>query len=169
MSGSVCEFGKNKGPKGGLVSQYQSQTCLLTTSVEATQDYGVKYRTNKRRKTLGWILIAYVNGFDIKYMSVRMEHLCQAKALIQKKSKVIGRDLELPPSESFTKSSHTKDGERHCRRRNRNSPPENMGNDAMSKALRQISRSPFMHCIEKAKLPIVLPNQPSPYTMEGST
>jgi len=54
------------------------------------------YRTDERRKTLGWILITYVNGSDVEYMSGRIEHLRQAKALIQKKNKVIGRDLELP-------------------------------------------------------------------------
>ena len=43
-----------------------------------------------------------------------------------------------PPSESF---SHNEDYHHECR--NRNSSSRGLGNDAMSRALNQISRSPF--------------------------
>ena len=53
-----------------------------------------------------------------------------------------------PPSESF---SYDKDY--HHRRRNKNSSSVGLGNNAMSKALNQISRSPFTCWIEGGRLP----------------
>ena len=58
-----------------------------------------------------------------------------------------------PSSESFSASLHLDKEERHKRRRVKSSPLKSMGNDAMSKALRQISKSPFTCKIDKAKLP----------------
>ena len=53
-----------------------------------------------------------------------------------------------PPSETF---SHE---EEHYQRRKRKSPsPRGLGNDAMSRALDQLSKLPFMHHIEGATLP----------------
>ena len=53
-----------------------------------------------------------------------------------------------PLSETF---SHE---EEHYRRRKRKSPsPRGLGNDAMSRALDQLSKSPFTHHIEGAILP----------------
>ena len=53
-----------------------------------------------------------------------------------------------PSSESF---SYDKDYHHECR--NRNSSLEGLGNDAISKALNQISRSPFTRWIERGRLP----------------
>ena len=57
------------------------------------------------------------------------------------------RRLRTPSSESF---SH--DGDVHHKRKNRNSSSKGLGNDAMSKALNQISRSPFTCRIEGGRL-----------------
>ena len=52
-----------------------------------------------------------------------------------------------PPSETF---SHE---EEHYQRRKRKSPsPRGLGHDAMSRALDQLSKSPFTRCIEGATL-----------------
>ena len=56
--------------------------------------------------------------------------------------------LRTPLSESF---SYDEDYHYECR--NRNSSYKGLGNDAMSRALNQISRSPFTHRIEGGKLP----------------
>ena len=61
--------------------------------------------------------------------------------------------LRTPPSEFFTASSCLDKVERHSRRRSKSSSPRNIGNDVMSRALHQISKSPFMHRIDRAKLP----------------
>ena len=53
-----------------------------------------------------------------------------------------------PPSETF---SHEE--ERHQRRKRRSPSPRGMGHDAMSKALDQLSRSPFTRRIKRAALP----------------
>ena len=53
-----------------------------------------------------------------------------------------------PLSESFSYEE-----EYHHERRDRNKSSKGMGNDAMSRALNQISKSPFMRRIEGGKLP----------------
>ena len=58
------------------------------------------------------------------------------------------RRLRTPPSESFSY-----DEGHHYKSRYKSSPRKGLGNDAMSKALNQISKSPFTHKIERARLP----------------
>ena len=58
-----------------------------------------------------------------------------------------------PPRKYFITPSRSRGGEGYHQRRDRNSPPENMGNDAISKAGHQISRSPFSSHIERTKIP----------------
>ena len=58
------------------------------------------------------------------------------------------RRLKTPPSESF--SYHE---EHHHKCRYKSSPRRGLGNDAMSKVLNQISKSPFTHKIEGVILP----------------
>ena len=53
-----------------------------------------------------------------------------------------------PPSESFSC-----DEDHYHERRNKSSSCKGLGNDAMSQALNQISKSPFTHRIEGGKLP----------------
>ena len=54
----------------------------------------------------------------------------------------------IPPSESFSY-----DEEHHYRRRYKSPPRKGLGNNTMSKALNQISKSPFTRKIKRAKLP----------------
>ena len=58
-----------------------------------------------------------------------------------------------PPNESFSLSSQLDKDEQYHRKNNKNLTPRSMGNDAMSKALRKISKSPFTRRIDKAELP----------------
>ena len=58
-----------------------------------------------------------------------------------------------PPSESFSTSSRLDRVGRHSKRHKDSSFPKSMGNDAMSKALCQIAKSPFTWRIDRAKLP----------------
>ena len=53
-----------------------------------------------------------------------------------------------PPDESFSCDEY-----RHHRRRSRSLAYRGLGNDAMSRALHQISKSPFTQRIERGKLP----------------
>ena len=53
-----------------------------------------------------------------------------------------------PPNESFSY-----DEDYHYKRRNKNSSEVDLGNDSMSKAFNQISRSPFTRKIEGGRLP----------------
>ena len=64
----------------------------------------------------------------------------------------------IPPSESF---SYEEDY--HHEHRNRSSSSKGLGNDAMNRALKQISRSPFTRRIEEGRLPQQF-NQPT-FTM----
>ena len=58
-----------------------------------------------------------------------------------------------PPSESYSVSSRVDKLEKQRRRRGEISSPMSMGNDEMSKALRQISKSTFTRRIDKVNLP----------------
>lgn len=58
-----------------------------------------------------------------------------------------------PPSESFSAYSRLDKLERNKSKRGEGSFHPSMGNDVMSRALRQISKSPFVRRIIKAKLP----------------
>ena len=53
-----------------------------------------------------------------------------------------------PPSESFSC-----DKDHHHRRKHKSPSYKGLGNDAMSRALNQISKSPFIYRIEGGKLP----------------
>ena len=58
------------------------------------------------------------------------------------------RRSRTPPSETFSY-----DEEYHHRRRNKSPPRKGLGNNAMNKALSQVSKSPFTRNIEDASLP----------------
>ena len=58
------------------------------------------------------------------------------------------RRSRTPPSKSFSY-----DKEHHHKHRYKSPPHRGLGNDAMSKVLNQISKSPFTHKIEGAILP----------------
>ena len=58
-----------------------------------------------------------------------------------------------PLNESFSLSSQLDKDEQYHRKNNKSLTPRSMGNDAMSKALRKISKSPFTRRIDKAELP----------------
>ena len=58
------------------------------------------------------------------------------------------RRSRTPPSDTFSY-----DEEHHHKRRYKSPPYKGLGNDAMSKALNQISKSPFTRKIEGTKLP----------------
>jgi len=60
------------------------------------------------------------------------------------------RRSRTPPGESFS-FSYVEDYHHECR--NRNSSSKGLGNDAMSRALNQISRSPLTRRIEGVRLP----------------
>ena len=58
-----------------------------------------------------------------------------------------------PRSKTPSTESFSYDEDYHHERKNRNSSSKGLGNDAMSRALNQISRSPFMRKIEGGRLP----------------
>ena len=100
-------------------------------------------------------MIIYIRSYAIGSMLGGIGCPHPTQGLIRRKILNIGKGLETPPpsSESFSASLHLDKEERHKRRRVKSSPLKSMGNDAMSKALRQISKSPFTRKIDKAKLP----------------
>lgn len=77
----------------------------------------------------------------------------QAQRLSQTKIVAIGKGPKHPPSESFSLSSHLEREERYRRKKAKSLTPRSVGNDALSRALCQISKSPFTSRIDKAKLP----------------
>ena len=67
--------------------------------------------------------------------------------LIRRRTSVTSRDQELPQAKPF---SYEK--EQHHERRHESPSGKGLGNDAMNKALDQISKSPFTHKIKGARL-----------------
>ena len=67
---------------------------------------------------------------------------------MMRRIKIIGKGQELPPSESFLYD------EDYCHnRRNNNSSSRGLVNDALNKALNQVSKSPFTCWIEEGRFP----------------
>jgi len=58
-----------------------------------------------------------------------------------------------PSSESYSASSRIDELDKSSNKHEKRSSHHGIGNDAMSKALQQISKSPFIRRINKAKLP----------------
>ena len=92
---------------------------------------------------------------EIDHLKRSLRHECRKRALSNsyyssndKKDASYKQRSRTPPSESF---SYDKDYRHECK--NRNSSLGGMGNDAMSKALNQISKSPFTRWIEGGRLP----------------
>ena len=97
---------------------------------------------------------------DTKNLQLEIDHLCRKLRCKQRRGtpsssrsqsnddkdyKPISRT---PPSESFPYSE-----ERHHRQRSRSPTYKGLGNDTMSKALHQISKSQFTRRIKRANLP----------------
>ena len=73
------------------------------------------------------------------------------------------RRSRTPPSKSFSY-----DEECHHKRRYKSPPRKGLGNDAISKALNRISKSPYTHRIERVRLPRRF-NQPTFTIYNGRT
>ena len=80
-----------------------------------------------------------------------------------KKDSSYRRRSRTPPSESFSYEE-----EHHCECRNRNKSSRGVGNDAISRALNQISKSPFSRKIKEGTLPWWF-NQPTFTIYNGRT
>ena len=77
----------------------------------------------------------------------------EAQDMIQRKIVAIARGRGLLPM-SLSPRPHAWIGRKDIiAEETKAHPPRNMGNDVMSKALHQISKSPFTRRIDKAKLP----------------
>ena len=101
------------------------------------------------------------HGENTKNMQLEINHLwrklhCKQRGGTPSSSKSHSDDDDdsyrsrsrTPPSESFSC-----DEDRHYTRKSRSSSHRGLGNDAMNRVLRQISKPPFAHSIEGGKLP----------------
>ena len=99
------------------------------------------------------------HGEDTKNLQLEIDHLCRKLRCKQRRgtpSSSVSRSDDddsyrpksrTPPNESFSYNE-----ERQHRKRSRSSAYRGLGNDAMSKTLHQVSKSPFTQRIERAKL-----------------
>ena len=92
---------------------------------------------------------------EIDHLKRKLRHQWQKifssifdSSIDDKKDRSYKRKLRTPPSESF---SYDEDVHHECR--NKSSSSKGLGNDAMSKTLNQISKSPFSCKIEGGRLP----------------
>ena len=97
---------------------------------------------------------------DTRFLQLEVDHLCRKLCREQRRGTPSNSGSQsddddsyrprswTPPSESFSYNE-----EHHHRQRSRSSAYKGLGNDAISKALCQISKSQFTRRIERAKLP----------------
>ena len=89
---------------------------------------------------------------ETRNLQLEIDHLrrklCRKKRNASPSSPDYRPRSRTPPSESFSYKE-----ERNYRQRSRSAAHWSLGNDAMSKARCQISKSPFVRRIERAKLP----------------
>ena len=109
------------------------------------------YHMNRRHETLGWRLTIYVNDSNVECTLGRIEHLPQAKALSQKEIKATSKDLEILKVNLLRRPLIQEVGKDVIKEEREISPLKIWGM-MLSKALRQISRSPFTCRIVRAKL-----------------
>ena len=121
-----------------------------TPSVRVENDY--TDHTSRSHSRPG-IHISYDE--ETKNLRLEIDHLCKKLCCREHVASLSSLGIDLAkdcnyrhrsrtlPSKSFSASSCLDKEERHYRRRAKSSPPRSMGNDAMSKALHQISKSPF--------------------------
>ena len=81
---------------------------------------------------------------------------------------VIGKGQELRQVRTLPSETFSYEEEHHHKRKHKSLPHRGLGNDAMSKVLNQISKSPFTRKIERAKLPRCFP-QPMFTMYNGQT
>ena len=117
--------------------------CTQLIPVGVNPEVGAMCLMEKIPKTFKWKQIIYVGSYAVS----KGERLLQAQGLSPMIMTVINPDQgPLPKSFSYNE-------ECQHRRRSRSLAYRGLGNDAMSRVLHQISKSPFTQRIERGKLP----------------
>ena len=101
-----------------------------------------------------------LHGEETKNLQVEIDHLHRKLRRKQRRESLSSSRSESGDDDSYRKESITPHNEsfsyreeRYHRQRSRSPAHRGLGNDAMSRALRQIPKSPFTRRIERAKLP----------------
>ena len=127
---------------------------------ERRRDYEVSVHTTHTSRSQSRSGSHVSHGEDTKNFQVEIDHLrrklrCKQRRKTPSSSRSQSNDNDsykpksrTPPSKSFSYNE-----ECHHRRRSRSLAYRGLGNDAMSRALHQISKSPFTQRIERGKLP----------------
>ena len=101
------------------------------------------------------------HGEDTRNLQLEVNHLCRKLCRKQKRGTPSSSKSQSNDDDSYRPRSRTPPSSesfsynevRQHRKRSRSSAYRGLGNDVMSKTLRQISKSPFTQRIERAKLP----------------
>ena len=131
-------------------------------NLEWKRDWEVSMHTTytSRSQSWNWSHLSYEE--DTRSLQLEIDHLKRKLCHERRKWTPSNSDFSFddeedgsyrrrsrtPPSESF---SYEEDY--HHKRRNKNSSSNGLGNDVMSRALNQISKSPFTRRIEGGRLP----------------
>ena len=96
------------------------------------------------------------------------EEVYNLKRKVNRLCRCLHRRTRIKEERTPTPSQSFSSGEKHHHKRFRTPPRRSMGNDAMGKTFLQISRSPFIRCIEQSELPRRF-NQPTFTIYNGKT
>ena len=135
------------------------KTILSTLSEKGTRGFVRTTHTSRSQSRNGSHLS---HEEDTKALQLEITHLKRKLHHERRKQTPLNSDFS-PKDEkdgNYRRRSRTPSSEffsyvedYYHERRNRNSSSKGLGNDTMSKALNQISRSPFMHRIKGGRLP----------------
>ena len=149
----------------GLGSNYEesvgSQNQDQFLNLERMRDREVSVHTTHTSRNHSRIGSHVSHGENTRNMQLEIDHLRRKLRRKQRRGTPLSSESHSddgdgsyrPRSRTPTNESFSRDEDRHHRRRSRSLSRRGLGNDAMSRVLRQISKSPFTQRIEGGKLP----------------
>ena len=139
---------------------FQREDHFLNLEFRRDQETSVHTTQTSRSHSLGGSHISYKE--NARVMQLEIDHLKRKLRRERRRQTPTNFDVSFgdegdvsyrPRSRTPSSESLSCDEDYHRERRNKSPSHKGLGNDAMSKALNQISKSPFTRRIERAKLP----------------
>lgn len=136
----------------------QCQDCFL--NLERRRDHEVRVHTTYTSRSHSRIRSHVSHGEETRNLQLEIDHLCRKLRRKQRMASPSSSDSKSGEDSNYRTQSRTPScesfsykEERYHKQRSKSPTHRSLGNDAMSRALCQISKSPFTRRIDKVKLP----------------
>ena len=133
-------------PTWRLICQSRTKKSVHTTHTSRSQSRNASHLSHREDTRALQLEIDHLKR-KLRHERWKRNSSISSSSIDDKEGRSYRRRSRTPPSES---SSYDEDY--HHEHRNRSSSSKGLGNDAMSKALKQIPKSPFTHRIEEGRL-----------------